>query len=736
MRYLVNRPRPRNMGRRQPSMGVGDEQTVARNRRPSDQSSAATSSASRQQPQQQLQQRQEPQWEPPPTPPNEVQSRYKNNNGGSGGATSAVSSLREASSSSSPSSSLPVAVAIEDDETNDSTVSSDADFVETARNQIAVVQSFGSSLLVGGTDLVELSRATDSLRYIQIQMKSYFDDIGNIDADFLNEILVLNELVHEALDFSDSIMASWIADVPENTKESSSQHLPTIPRSRQKSPLMPSIVEDSTSRASQDDDETEATGYHRTSLDHTFLALQGDINGLLCMLRAAQADKRLGAAQALLDFCSGISDKDMAPYWQTEILSYGGLESLLDAGRRGSHDLKAVVAQTIAHCLLSWNYASTTSGTSTASLQQPNRVLQALQFLATCDMYTRTAARGMIAFWFQYLEPLLQNEITHLSAVDEQDICWLPLDHRSSGGIDAASESTTRRHEKVQKLLERTVVVMLQIGKQQPVATIPSGQSWNDALNGLMELCGRVKVAHDVRFALDQMQTLLQTKPVSRNNSLPPPPPPPAWSISEVESHQLNAAASYAQVEANGPARDAESFAPVDKTPAKRLSQVDIQTANGQTVQGSIITANDQKAYWLGDKIKGCIFGYVCEGTVLHKNGEKWQASADRVAIKVLSLDTMRKRSDALENPETEFATMAHVHHEAQRDDASTIIATLDLWRDETSIYLVMPYCETRLFDLVKKSGRLEESEARVWFKQILEVRTMRVSIILLSFFS
>lgn len=103
------------------------------------------------------------------------------------------------------------------------------------------------------------------------------------------------------------------------------------------------------------------------------------------------------------------------------------------------------------------------------------------------------------------------------------------------------------------------------------------------------------------------------------------------------------------------------------------------------------------------------------------------------VAIKVLVPTT----DEPFDQESPEVAALAHVqiHQKACLNNGSaTTMSILGVWKDGHSIFLIMPYCESRLSDIWKKRGRLAESDARCWFKQIIEVCNDQAKYEFLSF--
>jgi serine/threonine protein kinase len=90
-------------------------------------------------------------------------------------------------------------------------------------------------------------------------------------------------------------------------------------------------------------------------------------------------------------------------------------------------------------------------------------------------------------------------------------------------------------------------------------------------------------------------------------------------------------------------------------------------------------------------------------------------------AVKVIDRNKVKELKDKhLEDPIKEVAAMQFFSREG---GVPNILPCWDLFLDERYIYMCMPFCSKgELFDFVKRNGRFEESIARYWFKQLLNV--------------
>jgi len=190
-----------------------------------------------------------------------------------------------------------------------------------------------------------------------------------------------------------------------------------------------------------------------------------------------------------------------------------------------------------------------------------------------------------------------------------------------------------------------------------------------------------------------------------------------------------NASASFYDVEQNGPA---SMPLPFDRPEVGRAVRVDAPVFNPVTKDvlkvSNIIYEHHldgrppERAYWVGRKLKKCIFGVVKECTILKFRNDPetpWEVTEHKAAGKIMSWQKI-KDLQHIEDPQKEVAAMQHVSRECHHPH---VMGVLDVLQDEEYLLLFMPFCSSGdLFGFVQQAGRFPEPMARYWFKQILEV--------------
>jgi serine/threonine protein kinase len=190
-----------------------------------------------------------------------------------------------------------------------------------------------------------------------------------------------------------------------------------------------------------------------------------------------------------------------------------------------------------------------------------------------------------------------------------------------------------------------------------------------------------------------------------------------------------NASATYEVLEQNGPP---VMPLPFDKPKVGRAVRVDAPVLN--PVTNEILTVSNiiyehhedgrppERAYWVGRKLKKCIFGVVKECTVLKFRNDfdtPWEVTEEKAAGKIMSWQKIRDLQH-IEDPQKEVAAMQYV----SREFHPNVMGVLDVLQDDEYLLLFMPFCNSGdLFGFVQQAGRFPEPMARFWFKQILEVR-------------
>lgn len=189
-----------------------------------------------------------------------------------------------------------------------------------------------------------------------------------------------------------------------------------------------------------------------------------------------------------------------------------------------------------------------------------------------------------------------------------------------------------------------------------------------------------------------------------------------------------NASASYTDLELSGEAASPIDF---DRSPRGRAMRVDAAVYNPvsqevREVSNIIYELHPDgrppdRAYWVGRKLKKCIFGVVKECTILRfRNDAKcpWEVTEGKAAAKIMSWQKIRELRH-IEDPLKEVDAMQHISRQGVHDN---VMGVCDVLQDEEYLLMFMPYCSSGdLFSFVQQAGRFPEPMARYWFKQILE---------------
>lgn len=129
-----------------------------------------------------------------------------------------------------------------------------------------------------------------------------------------------------------------------------------------------------------------------------------------------------------------------------------------------------------------------------------------------------------------------------------------------------------------------------------------------------------------------------------------------------------------------------------------------------------------ERAYWVGRKLKKCIFGVVKECTLLRFRNNidvPWEITPEKAAVKIMSWQKIREL-EHIEDPIKEVAAMQYVSKDGPHPH---VMGILDVLQDEEYLLLFMPFCSSGdLFSFVQQAGKFPESMARYWFRQILDV--------------
>jgi len=195
-----------------------------------------------------------------------------------------------------------------------------------------------------------------------------------------------------------------------------------------------------------------------------------------------------------------------------------------------------------------------------------------------------------------------------------------------------------------------------------------------------------------------------------------------------------NASASFYDIEANG---DPVAPLPFERPKTGTAERVDAPVYNPVThdvleVSNIIYERHSdgrppKRAYWVGRKLKKCIFGVVKECTILNFRNDMnapWEVTAQKAAVKIMSWQKIRDLRH-IEDPQKEVAAMQHI---SQLGSHPHVMGVLDVLQDEEYLLLFMPFCSSGdLFGFVQQAGRFPEPMARYWFKQILDVSRARL---------
>jgi hypothetical protein len=193
-----------------------------------------------------------------------------------------------------------------------------------------------------------------------------------------------------------------------------------------------------------------------------------------------------------------------------------------------------------------------------------------------------------------------------------------------------------------------------------------------------------------------------------------------------------NASAAFTDLEMCGPACPPLPF---DQATTGRAERVDAAVYNPVThdvleVSNIIYERHPdgrppERAYWIGRKLKKCIFGVVKECTVLKFRNDvnvPWEVTGLKAAAKIMSWQKIRDLQH-IEDPQKEVAAMQYV---SQNGAHPHVMGVLDVLQDDDYLLMFMPFCSSGdLFGFVQSAGRFPEPMARHWFRQLLEVRVL-----------
>mmetsp|Transcript_3371 Transcript_3371/g.8118 ORF Transcript_3371/g.8118 Transcript_3371/m.8118 type:complete len:188 (-) Transcript_3371:1229-1792(-) len=173
-----------------------------------------------------------------------------------------------------------------------------------------------------------------------------------------------------------------------------------------------------------------------------------------------------------------------------------------------------------------------------------------------------------------------------------------------------------------------------------------------------------------------------------------------------------NASASFTDIEQNG---SAIMPLPFDNPRVGRAVRVDAPVYNPHT-QDVLKVSNiiyehhvdgrpPERAYWVGRKLKKCIFGVVKECTILRFRNDPevpWEVTDQKAAGKIMSWQKINDLQH-IEDPKKEVAAMQFI---GRGGGHPHVMGALDVLQDEEYLILFMPFCTSGdLFGFVQQAG-------------------------------
>jgi serine/threonine protein kinase len=193
-----------------------------------------------------------------------------------------------------------------------------------------------------------------------------------------------------------------------------------------------------------------------------------------------------------------------------------------------------------------------------------------------------------------------------------------------------------------------------------------------------------------------------------------------------------NSTASYEDLLLNGPPSPPLQFGTPRTGRAERVDAPVLNPITQEILEVSNIIYErhsderpPERAYWVGRKLKKCIFGVVKECTLLRFRNDRhvpWEVTAGKAAVKIMSWQKIRELQH-IEDPIKEVAAMQYVSS-VFGSPHPHVMGVLDVLQDDDYLLMFMPFCSSGdLFGFVQQAGKFPEPMARYWFRQILEVR-------------
>jgi len=189
-----------------------------------------------------------------------------------------------------------------------------------------------------------------------------------------------------------------------------------------------------------------------------------------------------------------------------------------------------------------------------------------------------------------------------------------------------------------------------------------------------------------------------------------------------------NASAAFVDIEMNGGPAQPLPFDPSTRGRAERFDANVLNPWTGDMFEATNIVFErhqdgrpPERAYWIGRKLRKCIFGVVKECTVLKFRNDQsvpWEVTEGKAAVKIMSWQKIRELRH-IEDPQQEVAAMQYVSQDGVHPH---VMGVYDVLEDEDYLLMFMPFCSSGdLFGFVQQAGRFPEPMARFWFKQILD---------------
>ena len=215
----------------------------------------------------------------------------------------------------------------------------------------------------------------------------------------------------------------------------------------------------------------------------------------------------------------------------------------------------------------------------------------------------------------------------------------------------------------------------------------------------------------------------------------------------------MNASASHQEVIENGPAAQPLQFPSPTVGRAHRVTAIVHNPATSEEAQVPNVVyearsdgAAPIRGYWIGRKLKKAIYGCVRSCTVLRLRpgstwtgpnsgaaggGAAWEVTPEMAAVKIMDWNRVRDlQGRHMEDPVKEVSAMQYLCTDG---GSPNVLGTLDVMSDEQYLYSFMPFCSCgELFGYVERDGRFSEPVARFWFRQLLNVSFVSITLLII----